>query len=139
MLPPKSSLDFDNRARLLNLVNPIEDDEATTKDYVDDLAAAFSVYNSFGYVSSNYTLLEGDLGKIIEVNTTSADVTVTLPSGLASGWWCTVVKESNNNLIYFTSTLPLVGKGTIFNISRTPALLMYNGAGYWRIIGSVVT
>jgi hypothetical protein len=136
-----TSLDLENTARLLNLPEPIETDEAATKNYVDDLAATMSVLNKFRYVDSTlgyYNLISDDLGYLIEVDTTDGDVDIRLPNSFVVGWWCSLVKESNNNVITFSSVLPIKAKGNTLDISRSPAFLTYTDQGYWRIIGELV-
>lgn len=140
MIKITSTLDLENRSRLLNLLYPVSGGEMATKGYVEDQASYISTYNEFSHIppgQSNYTLVESDFGKMIEVDTTTGSTTIELPSSLADGWWCTLIKESNNFVVYLNSTLPIKGKGSIMEISRSPCMVTMVGGTYWRAIGEL--
>ena len=134
-----TTLDVAN-SRIINLADPITIYDAANKNYVDILAASYSVFGSFGYFSSPpeyYNLVQEDLGRLITVNASAGDVDIRLPTYSPIGWWCAVVKEGQSNTITFSSPLTILSKGVTLDLSRSPAFLTYTDQNLWRIIGEL--
>jgi len=96
-------------------------------------------------VSSGYTIQQNDDGAKIEVDTTSAAVTVTLPSGYRDGFEVNIIKIAGSNDVSIVADGTLEGVTGIIANTNNGLRVYVTGATTWRAlpfsgggIGSIV-
>lgn len=73
--------------------------------------------------TSNYTLVPADSGKVFEIDS-ATDVTITVPTGLGSGFGCSFIQKSTGKIIFAGSGL------TVRNRQGHT-----KSAGQWAVVG----
>jgi len=77
--------------------------------------------------TSNYTLVPADSGKVFEIDS-ATDVTITVPTGLGSGFGCSFIQKSTGKIIFAGSGL------TVRNRQGHT-----KSAGQWAVVGIVAS
>lgn len=97
-------------------------------------------YVRYASKSGAYTVVPGDMEKLIECNTTSAGFTITLPSNSSvsapgGGWWCLIRNSGTaGNLLVIdgASTETVNGSATITLADGETALILSTGSTAWK-------
>lgn len=84
---------------------------------------------------TTYTLVAGDANSYIEF-TNASPITVTLPNGLASNFFATLVKKGAGN-ITITATTTLESDGVTIEVQHAGAVVYHKGSNVWTALGSL--
>lgn len=89
--------------------------------------------------SSDYTIVDGDDGSVIEVNAGSRAVTITLPSGVSNGFTITVIKTDTSSNPVRVSGGTINGSTTYNLPARFEAVTLKWGGARWLALGGATT
>lgn len=142
-----SAYDAETR-RIKNLGDPVADQDAATKSWVETVIAGQSIIKSIiksivqptvKTITSDYTITAADSFSIIKCDNTS-DITVTLPAGATVGFNCTFVRTNVGEVTFTAPTLrvPTPFQRKLRTVdSSASASCLDSVAGVWMLAGDL--
>ncbi len=88
--------------------------------------------------TTSRTLAEADRGRTIKCSN-AGSITITLPNGLSTGFWCRIIKESGAGVITFSASTTLVSLNSLntLNTDYAQATVEHRGSNVWLLAGQL--